>query len=126
MRAASAASTSLSAIPRALSSPLQIEFSRIAQVQMDRDGKELTSEDLWSLFSKTYLLRDAPVEKLTGVRHVRARLRTFMHPMLKIVDGELVHRVFHIIPPRKQRGLSHTQPASRQGSSRMGRPAAAM
>ncbi|RXT56265.1 2-isopropylmalate synthase [Bosea sp. Tri-44] len=45
--------------------PLQIEFSRIAQEQMDEEGKELTSAVLWSLFSKTYLLADAPLELIT-------------------------------------------------------------
>jgi 2-isopropylmalate synthase len=42
--------------------PLQIEFSKIAQEQMDRDGKELTSPALWALFSKTYMLSGAPLE----------------------------------------------------------------
>ncbi|HEV7323762.1 MAG TPA: 2-isopropylmalate synthase [Bosea sp. (in: a-proteobacteria)] len=45
--------------------PLQIAFSKIAQEQMDEEGKELTSAVLWSLFSKTYLLADAPLELLT-------------------------------------------------------------
>jgi len=45
--------------------PLQIEFSRIAQELMDEEGKELTSAVLWSLFSKTYLLSDAPLELVT-------------------------------------------------------------
>jgi 2-isopropylmalate synthase len=45
--------------------PLQIAFSKIAQEQMDEEGKELTSAALWSLFSKTYLLSDAPLELLT-------------------------------------------------------------
>ncbi len=44
-------------LPRAL----QDEFSRIAQAQMDRDGKELTSADVWALFERTYLLTDAPL-----------------------------------------------------------------
>ncbi|MBA4224724.1 MAG: 2-isopropylmalate synthase, partial [Methylobacterium sp.] len=39
-------------------------FSKIAQEQMDEEGKELTSAALWSLFSKTYLLSDAPLELL--------------------------------------------------------------
>lgn len=42
--------------------PLQVEFSRIAQEQMDEDGKELTSASLWHLFTRTYLLADAPLE----------------------------------------------------------------
>jgi 2-isopropylmalate synthase len=41
--------------------PLQVEFSKIAQVKMDRDGKELTSEDIWDLFQHTYFLADAPL-----------------------------------------------------------------
>ncbi|WID99516.1 2-isopropylmalate synthase [Bosea vestrisii] len=45
--------------------PLQIEFSKIAQEQMDEEGKELTSAVLWALFSKTYLLADAPLELIT-------------------------------------------------------------
>jgi 2-isopropylmalate synthase len=45
--------------------PLQIAFSKIAQEQMDEEGKELTSAVLWSLFSKTYLLSDAPLELLS-------------------------------------------------------------
>jgi hypothetical protein len=32
---------------------------------MDEEGKELTSAALWSLFSKTYLLADAPLELIT-------------------------------------------------------------
>jgi 2-isopropylmalate synthase len=40
--------------------PLQIEFSKIAQLKMDREGKELTSEDIWDLFQHTYFLADAP------------------------------------------------------------------
>ncbi len=45
--------------------PLQIAFSKIAQEQMDEEGKELTSTALWSLFSKTYLLSDAPLELIS-------------------------------------------------------------
>ncbi|CAN7630063.1 2-isopropylmalate synthase [Bosea sp. LjRoot237] len=63
--------------------PLQIEFSKIAQEQMDEEGKELTSAVLWSLFSKTYLLADAPLELIThktfpdahGSRTLTAELR---------------------------------------------------
>jgi 2-isopropylmalate synthase len=41
--------------------PLQVEFSKIAQERMDREGKELTSPELWALFQRTYLLADAPL-----------------------------------------------------------------
>jgi 2-isopropylmalate synthase len=40
---------------------LQVEFSKIAQELMDREGKELTSPELWTLFQRTYLLADAPL-----------------------------------------------------------------
>ena len=40
---------------------LQVEFSKIAQAKMDREGKELTSDDIWALFQQTYLLADAPL-----------------------------------------------------------------
>ncbi len=40
---------------------LQVEFSRIAQAKMDDEGKELTSDDIWALFQKTYYLTDAPM-----------------------------------------------------------------
>ncbi|MBV1705391.1 MAG: 2-isopropylmalate synthase [Hyphomicrobiales bacterium] len=43
-------------LPRAL----QVEFSKVAQAVMDRDGKELTSRDVWDLFARTYKLADAP------------------------------------------------------------------
>jgi 2-isopropylmalate synthase len=44
-------------LPRAL----QVEFSRVAQEVMDREGKELTSPELWTLFQRTYLLSEAPL-----------------------------------------------------------------
>jgi len=44
-------------LPRAL----QVEFSKIAQEVMDREGKEITSPELWALFQRTYLLTDAPL-----------------------------------------------------------------
>ncbi len=44
-------------LPRAL----QVEFSKVAQEVMDREGKELTSPELWTLFQRTYLLSEAPL-----------------------------------------------------------------
>jgi 2-isopropylmalate synthase len=44
-------------LPRAL----QVEFSKVAQEVMDREGKEMTSPELWALFQRTYLLTDAPL-----------------------------------------------------------------
>jgi len=40
---------------------LQVEFSKVAQELMDREGKELTSPELWSLFQHAYQLADAPL-----------------------------------------------------------------
>ncbi len=40
---------------------LQVEFSKIAQAKMDDEGKELTSDDIWNLFQRTYYLADAPL-----------------------------------------------------------------
>jgi 2-isopropylmalate synthase len=40
---------------------LQVEFSKVAQEVMDREGKELTSPELWGLFQHAYQLADAPL-----------------------------------------------------------------
>jgi 2-isopropylmalate synthase len=39
---------------------LQIEFSQVVQTAADITGKELTSQELWELFSKEYLAPRAP------------------------------------------------------------------
>lgn len=45
---------------------LQIEFSQVVQGVMDAEGKELTADDLWTLFEKEYGLHDvaAPQHRL--------------------------------------------------------------
>jgi 2-isopropylmalate synthase len=68
--------------------PLQIEFSRIAQAQMDRDGKELTSDDIWALFSKTYGLENAPVALLSQQMAPTSRTERTLTAILKKADGE--------------------------------------
>ena len=40
---------------------LQIEFSRVVQAAADTTGKELSSQELWELFSAEYLSGDGPV-----------------------------------------------------------------
>ncbi|MCD2513878.1 2-isopropylmalate synthase [Comamonas endophytica] len=46
---------------------LQIEFSQAVQREMDASGKELTAQDLWSLFQKEYRLDAArPQYRLSG------------------------------------------------------------
>jgi len=39
---------------------LQIEFSQVVQAAADITGKELTSQELWDLFTREYLARRAP------------------------------------------------------------------
>lgn len=39
---------------------LQIEFSQVVQAAADISGKELTSQELWDLFSKEYLAANTP------------------------------------------------------------------
>lgn len=75
--------------------PLQIEFSKIAQEQMDADGKELTSTALWSLFGRTYGLTDAPLELLShktlptgqGSRTLTAELKQ-QDGTIRSIEGE--------------------------------------
>jgi 2-isopropylmalate synthase len=67
--------------------PLQIEFSRVAQAQMDRDGKELTSADIWALFSKTYGLDNAPIELLSQQTLPTGRNEQTLTAILKKADG---------------------------------------
>jgi 2-isopropylmalate synthase len=40
---------------------LQIEFSRVVQATTDTTGKELSSRELWELFSSEYLSEDGPI-----------------------------------------------------------------
>jgi 2-isopropylmalate synthase len=70
--------------------PLQIEFSRIAQAQMDRDGKELTSDDIWALFSKTYGLENAPVALLSQQMAPTSKTERTLTAILKKADGSTI------------------------------------
>ena len=75
--------------------PLQIEFSKIAQEQMDADGKELTSTALWSLVGRTYGLTDAPLELVShktlptgqGSRTLTAELKQ-QDGTIRSIEGE--------------------------------------
>jgi 2-isopropylmalate synthase len=67
--------------------PLQIEFSRTAQVQMDREGKELTSGDIWRLFSRTYGLDSAPITLVSQQMAPTARNERTLTAILKKTDG---------------------------------------
>jgi 2-isopropylmalate synthase len=67
--------------------PLQVEFSRIAQAQMDRDGKELTSDDIWKLFTKTYGLDNAPVTLLSQQMLPTAKSERTLTAVLEKADG---------------------------------------
>jgi 2-isopropylmalate synthase len=78
-------------LPRAL----QVEFSKIAQGVMDEGGKELTSQDIWELFQRTYYVTQAPMTLVkqqlspTGPdnRELIAKLRKADGTMLTI-EGE--------------------------------------
>jgi 2-isopropylmalate synthase len=66
---------------------LQIEFSRIAQERMDREGKELTSPELWSLFQRAYLLVEAPLSFVKQVTIPTSAERSETVATLKRRDG---------------------------------------
>jgi 2-isopropylmalate synthase len=67
--------------------PLQVEFSRIAQAQMDREGKELTSDDIWKLFTKTYGLDNAPIGLVSQQMLPTAKNERTLSAVLKKADG---------------------------------------
>lgn len=69
--------------------PLQVEFSKIAQEQMDADGKELTASALWALFGKTYLLSDAPLELVSHTTLPTGPDTRTLTAQLKQRDGSL-------------------------------------
>ncbi len=70
-------------LPRAL----QIEFSKIAQAQMDRDGKELASADVWALFDRTYLLSQAPLTLTSQMSAPTGRDSRDLTAVLRRPDG---------------------------------------
>jgi 2-isopropylmalate synthase len=70
-------------LPRAL----QIEFSKIAQARMDRDGKELSSADVWALFGDTYLLTDAPLTLVSQQTLPTGRDSRELTAILRRADG---------------------------------------
>jgi len=69
--------------------PLQVEFSKIAQEQMDADGKELTASALWALFGKTYLLSDAALELISHTTLPTGPDTRTLTAQLKQRDGSL-------------------------------------
>jgi 2-isopropylmalate synthase len=66
---------------------LQVAFSKIAQAQMDRDGKELTSGDVWDLFQRTFLLAGAPMTLLSQQMVPTSREGRELSAVLKRADG---------------------------------------
>src|SRR5580700_2799536 len=66
---------------------LQVEFSRIAQAQMDRDGKELSSADVWDLFQRTFLLAGAPMTLQSQQMVPTSREGRELAAVLKRTDG---------------------------------------
>ena len=69
---------------------LQIEFSKIAQARMDRDGKELTSADIWDLFQRTYFLAAAPMALIKHQTAPTARGSRELTATLRKADGGLM------------------------------------
>jgi 2-isopropylmalate synthase len=73
--------------------PLQVEFSAIVQEMTDRTGKEATSAEIWRLFEKTYLDRDAAITLMDydmlpdprGGRRLRATIR--QHGNAQAIEG---------------------------------------
>ena len=87
-------------LPRAL----QVEFSKIAQARMDRDGKELTSDDIWALFQQTYLLTGAPMALISQQMIPTSRDGRELTAVLKKADGSTIdHRRRRQWPDRRFR-----------------------
>ncbi|MGN6723326.1 MAG: alpha-isopropylmalate synthase regulatory domain-containing protein, partial [Marmoricola sp.] len=66
----------------------QIEFSRVIQERTDAEGGELSSDEIWSIFSDEYLNRDAPL-KLNSVHTSSAAGEKDALTVNVYVDGEL-------------------------------------
>jgi 2-isopropylmalate synthase len=66
---------------------LQVAFSKIAQARMDRDGKELSSADVWDLFQRSYLLTDAPMTLAAQQMIPTGRDERELTAVLKRADG---------------------------------------
>jgi 2-isopropylmalate synthase len=69
---------------------LQVEFSKIAQAKMDREGKELTSADIWDLFQRTYLLIGAPLTLVKQLLVPTSPDSREMVATLRKADGSLL------------------------------------
>ncbi len=70
---------------------LQIEFSQVVQRAMDASGKELTAQDLWSLFQSEYRLASThmPSYRLSGESDTVAIHGEFsIHGELRALSGE--------------------------------------
>ncbi len=67
---------------------LQIEFSRVVQEHTDTDGGEVTPDQMWSWFTRTYLDRDAPL-RLDSVHTSSAAGEKDQLTVDVYLDGEL-------------------------------------
>ncbi len=71
---------------------LQIEFSQIVQQVMDADGKELTAQDIWQLFTQAYALDTQAItshqvsEDNTAAQHERVTI----HACMQLAERELL------------------------------------
>ena len=55
---------------------LQMEFSRVVQAHSDTEGGEVSSEDLWQIFSHEYLERHQPLELIDSTSSSRGGQHT--------------------------------------------------
>ena len=72
---------------------LQMEFSHLVQRDADSLGKEVSSDELWRLFSSEYLHRDAPLSLVDRTVHTvdgQTQLQATVHQdgAAKRLDGE--------------------------------------
>jgi 2-isopropylmalate synthase len=72
---------------------LQIEFSKVVQAHADRHGGEISAEEIWQIFSATYLDPAAPVAYLEHHLYETAnlqgiRLRVAIDGVERVLTGE--------------------------------------
>ncbi|RYX98135.1 MAG: 2-isopropylmalate synthase [Comamonadaceae bacterium] len=72
---------------------LQIEFSQVVQGVMDEEGKELTANDLWSLFRKEYRVDaafapDYRTQEESGGRVIQLKAEVVLSDRTVQVEGE--------------------------------------
>jgi 2-isopropylmalate synthase len=72
---------------------LQIEFSQVVQTVMDATGKELTAQDLFSLFEKEYGVRSTPAPTHQVLEEARGVAGTLVRLAADVVLGSRSLRI---------------------------------